>query len=306
MASIKHLRISVTNECNNNCWYCHNEGLNKKNIYLSDMDSFKWLISRVINRYGVNIVRFTGGEPLLNPSIANLIEIVKDCMVKIIGLTTNGMLLSDYYEKINKIIPIQYSISVHQVDNSLCDIKEVIQFISNLIRLVKNARFNIVVTRKNIEIIKQILKYSVEQNVNLLLLDLLQAKNDLGTFSNNHCNLNELKNILYNEYGLSCNRQNKNSYIYSNETMSIKIVDNYVSGTNYTRYCTKQLFFNPILISSDFTITVCNHFGKKAFSTAEAVNNQDEKKLFSIIDNALSYLASCNECNDCEILTDHK
>jgi hypothetical protein len=65
-----------------------------------------------------------------------------------------------------------------------------------------------------------------------------------------------------------------------------------------------MLDFNPILISPDFTVMVCNHFGKKGFSTLEAVKNRDEKQLFDIIDSALAYLTSCKECTRFEVLND--
>lgn len=305
MTTINYLRVSVTSECNENCWYCYNEGLDKGKNYLSDTESFKWLIGKIISRYGVKIVRFTGGEPLLNPQITNLIEIVKNSSAKVIGLTTNGVLLPKYYKEINKIAQVQYSVHIYQIDKYDCNIDDIIQFISQISSLVKNVRFNIVVTKSNIEIIKLIAKYAIEHNVNLLLLELLQAKNDFETFSNNHCSLDGIKQTLHDEYRLSCTRQNKNSHIYSIGKMSIKVVDNYVRGTNFTEYCTKNLSYNPILISPDFNMMVCNHFGKKAFPMIEAVNNRDESQLYSIVDKALNYLASCNECSRCEILTDY-
>ena len=305
MDAINYLRISVTSECNENCWYCYNEGLDKEKILLSDIEGFKWLINNIICHYGVKIVRFTGGEPLLNPKITSLIEIVKNSSTKVIGLTTNGVLLPNYYKEINRIAQVQYSVHIYQIDKYDCNIDDIVQFISHISSIVKSVRFNIVVTKSNIEIIKLIVKYTIEHNINLLLLELLQAKNDFETFSNNHCSLDEIKHTLHDEFGLSCTRQNKNSNIYSNGKMSIKVVESYVNGTNFTEYCTKNLSYNPVIISSDFTMMVCNHFGKKAFQLKDAVKSRDETQLYFIVDKALKYLLSCNECKRCEILTDY-
>jgi len=96
-----------------------------------------------------------------------------------------------------------------------------------------------------------------------------------------------------------------NSHIFSNAKMSVKVVDNYVGGTNYTTFCRKSLRYNPIMVSPDFNIMVCNHFGKKAFSALNAVNSRDEVQLYQVVDNTLKYLADCSECERFELLTDY-
>jgi molybdenum cofactor biosynthesis enzyme MoaA len=56
MYIIKYLRISITDDCNENCWYCFNEGLDKGKKILSDLESFEWLLSKIAGRYQVEIV----------------------------------------------------------------------------------------------------------------------------------------------------------------------------------------------------------------------------------------------------------
>lgn len=154
MPHIRYLRVSVTTDCNETCWYCYNEGHPHNQAYMSDVDDFEWLITKIISHYGVDVVHFTGGEPLLNPNIVRLIDVVKNASVKNIGLTTNGILLPDYYEKISAVTPVQYSVHIYRIDTRACEFEEVKQIISSTISYAKNVRFNIVVTKDNIEIVR--------------------------------------------------------------------------------------------------------------------------------------------------------
>ncbi|MBK7494700.1 MAG: GTP 3',8-cyclase MoaA [Candidatus Omnitrophica bacterium] len=95
-----YLRISVTDRCNLRCTYCMPE----EGIALashSDLLTFEE-ISRVLQIFaemGINKVRLTGGEPLLRKGLPNLISSISQTSgIDKVGLTTNGILLTDYAE----------------------------------------------------------------------------------------------------------------------------------------------------------------------------------------------------------------
>jgi len=53
-------------------------------------------LSSILASLGVEKIRLTGGEPLVRPSIENLIKSIRKIRhIKSVGLTTNGLLLSD-------------------------------------------------------------------------------------------------------------------------------------------------------------------------------------------------------------------
>jgi cyclic pyranopterin phosphate synthase len=91
----KKLRISVTDRCNMRCGYC----MPKDNTKWFDTDevlTFEEItrLSSIFANLGIEKIRITGGEPLVIPSLENLIEsISKIHCIKSIGLTTNGLLL---------------------------------------------------------------------------------------------------------------------------------------------------------------------------------------------------------------------
>jgi len=96
----KKLRISVTDRCNMQCGYCMPKD-NTKWLDTTEVLSFEEIIrlSSIFANLGVEKIRITGGEPLIRPSIENLIKsIAKIGNIKSIGLTTNGLLLQEKVE----------------------------------------------------------------------------------------------------------------------------------------------------------------------------------------------------------------
>jgi len=93
----KKLRISVTDKCNMSCGYCMPKD-NRKWFDTTEVLTFKEIIrlSSIFANLGVEKIRITGGEPLVRPSIEDLISSIANIDgIRSIGLTTNGLLLSE-------------------------------------------------------------------------------------------------------------------------------------------------------------------------------------------------------------------
>lgn len=88
------LRVLTTNACNYRCIYCHNEGQVEKNNEKIDLNQFI-RIYRVAERLGINEVRISGGEPLVNQDTLNMIEWLSRNSKVEIGLATNGSLITE-------------------------------------------------------------------------------------------------------------------------------------------------------------------------------------------------------------------
>ncbi|WP_411963809.1 GTP 3',8-cyclase MoaA [Haloferax sp. YSMS24] len=92
------VRISLTDRCNFDCVYCHNEGLgdtrgpmDPADDEMSADDVIRFL--EVVEEYGVRKVKFTGGEPMLRADLEEIIRRTPDSMET--SLTTNGTFLGD-------------------------------------------------------------------------------------------------------------------------------------------------------------------------------------------------------------------
>jgi len=90
------VRVSLTDRCNFDCVYCHNEGLGDtrgpmepSEDEMSADDVVRFL--EVVEGYGVDSVKFTGGEPMLRQDLAEIIERTPDSME--VSMTTNGTFL---------------------------------------------------------------------------------------------------------------------------------------------------------------------------------------------------------------------
>ncbi|QCS42418.1 GTP 3',8-cyclase MoaA [Natrinema versiforme] len=90
------VRVSLTDRCNFDCVYCHNEGLgdtrgpmDPQDDEMSTDDVVRFL--EVAAEFGVDAVKFTGGEPMLRQDLAEIIERTPDQME--VSLTTNGTFL---------------------------------------------------------------------------------------------------------------------------------------------------------------------------------------------------------------------
>ena len=93
---IDYVRLSVTDQCNFQCFYCRPPLSQKEFIpdasYLSCSDVEKLFL--VLGKLGVRKVKITGGEPLLRGDIGKIIEVLaKNTHIRDISLITNGFFL---------------------------------------------------------------------------------------------------------------------------------------------------------------------------------------------------------------------
>ncbi len=92
---IKSLRISITKKCNLNCIYCHQEGENLARSQEMADEMSSETITKIVAaamEFGVDKVKFSGGEPLMREDFEEIIAGMP--ALRNISATTNGILLS--------------------------------------------------------------------------------------------------------------------------------------------------------------------------------------------------------------------
>ena len=94
--AVTGVRVSLTDRCNFDCVYCHNEGLGDTRGPMAPQDHemetddvVRFL--EVAREFGVDAVKFTGGEPMLRQDLAEIIRRTPDGMET--SMTTNGTFL---------------------------------------------------------------------------------------------------------------------------------------------------------------------------------------------------------------------
>ncbi|MCX7983242.1 MAG: GTP 3',8-cyclase MoaA [Syntrophales bacterium] len=116
---INYLRISITDRCNLRCRYCSpKEG--KARLGHNDILRYEEILRvvRIAVSLGIEKVRITGGEPLVRKGLPNFISILSQINgIRDIGLTTNGILLSQYGREL-------YDSGLKRINISLDSLKE--------------------------------------------------------------------------------------------------------------------------------------------------------------------------------------
>jgi len=92
------VRVSLTDRCNFDCVYCHNEGLGDVRGPMEPTDDALTAdevvdFLEIAAEFDVDAVKFTGGEPLLRADLEEIVRRTPDSMA--VSLTTNGTMLPD-------------------------------------------------------------------------------------------------------------------------------------------------------------------------------------------------------------------
>jgi cyclic pyranopterin phosphate synthase len=93
---LRGVRVSLTDRCNFDCVYCHNEGLGDTRgpMEATDDEMTTDEVVRVLEvaaDLGVEAVKFTGGEPMLREDLPEILSRTPDAME--MSMTTNGTFL---------------------------------------------------------------------------------------------------------------------------------------------------------------------------------------------------------------------
>ena len=113
---IDYMRISLTDNCNLRCSYCMPEGKISDIHYLPVEIVLKCVESAVC--LGITNFRLTGGEPLIYPDIEKLITKIRNLSgVNFIGITTNGVFLSEKADVLKMAGTDSINVSLDTVDS---------------------------------------------------------------------------------------------------------------------------------------------------------------------------------------------
>jgi len=110
---VNNLRISLTQRCNFNCFFCHKEGEQNAHEELSAEEIGR--LVEVASSLGMRKVKLTGGEPLLRGDLVDIVSRIAP-LVEEVSMTTNGALLEKYAEGLHEAGLKRANISLHSLD----------------------------------------------------------------------------------------------------------------------------------------------------------------------------------------------
>jgi cyclic pyranopterin phosphate synthase len=122
---LENLRISVTNECNYRCIFCHVEGhpsgapsrpFNVKNRKDYMKVEEYGVVAEASKRLGIFSFKLTGGEPLIRPDILDIVSVLKEYNPSAeVSMTTNGYFLKELAQDLRERGLERINVSVHSL-----------------------------------------------------------------------------------------------------------------------------------------------------------------------------------------------
>lgn len=148
---VTNLRISITKDCNLNCFYCHREGQMKGKREMTPEEIER--IVKIASRLGIKKVKLTGGEPTIRSDIIEIIKRIRPYVVDL-SLTTNGTVMYRLAEELKEAGLDRVNISLDTLDRDKYKkitgfdvLPWVLKGIEKSVKLFKLVKLNMVVMK---------------------------------------------------------------------------------------------------------------------------------------------------------------
>ena len=181
---ILSLRITITNRCNENCLYCHHDGMVTSKDEMTPDELYT--ICKIAKKIGVRKIRLSGGDPLIRKDIVEIVEKIASLDFKDISLTTNGVLLDQYAQDLKNAGLDRVNVSLDTLD------KETYKKVTNLDYLdeakagilkavevgLYPVKINMVVMKDiNVNEIRDMFEFCKKNGIILQLIELIESEN---------------------------------------------------------------------------------------------------------------------------------
>ena len=199
---VNSLRISLTQRCNFDCFFCHQEGESGPNGEVTP-EEIETVVS-VAAELGINKVKLTGGEPLLRDDVVEIVRRISP-YVDEVSMTTNGYMLKEKACDLRDAGLKRVNISFHSTNpEKFCKIigRESVQAvregIEEAIRCgLSPIKLNMVVMKGiNDEEIEDMIAFSKEAGVTLQLIEYQALEKGVEEYDSYHYDLKPLEEQL--------------------------------------------------------------------------------------------------------------
>lgn len=270
---ILSLRITITNRCNENCLYCHHDGMVSSKDEMTPDELYT--ICKIAKRIGVRKIRLSGGDPLIRKDIVEIVEKIASLDFKDISLTTNGVLLGKYAEDLKNAGLDRVNVSLDTLDRdtykhvtSMDYLNEAKEGILKAVEVgLYPVKINMVVMKDlNTNEIKDMFNFCKENGMILQLIELIESENcDDDKFSADyHYPLDSIENKLVDIADDVRERKfmqgRKKYYINDGEIEIVRPVDNSSFCASCSRLrITPDGKIKPCLLRNDNLVELISH-----------------------------------------------
>ena len=254
---ITSLRISVTQRCNFNCFFCHQEGESHPGSELT-IEEIVELVS-VGAELGIRRVKLTGGEPLLRDDITEIVRRVRP-MVQEVSMTTNGYKLESTACSLKEAGLARVNVSLHSGHpDKLCKIigqdslEEIKRGILEARRCGLNpVKLNMVVMRSfNETEIDDMIQYAYDVGATLQLIEFQPLEKGEEGWNHYHYDLKPVERELERRSKEIITRDMHRRRQYFLDSGSIVEVVRPMHNSEFCSYCTR------LRVTSDGCLKPC-------------------------------------------------
>ena len=201
--SLTSLRISVTNRCNLNCFYCHREGCQGGGQEITADEIGE--IVRAGSEFGIKNVKLTGGEPLMRDDIEDIVSAVNQPPIVEVSMTTNGTKLAGKARELAEAGLDRVNISLDTLDPLIYanitgapKLERVLEGIDAALDAdLHPVKLNMLVLRGiNEGEVERVMEYSLGRGAILQILELLRMSDMAEIYERFHVNLEPFEQKL--------------------------------------------------------------------------------------------------------------
>ena len=283
---ILSLRITITNRCNENCIYCHHDGMVSSKDEMTPDEIYA--ICKIAKKIGVRKIRLSGGDPLVRKDIVEIVEKIASLDFKDISLTTNGVLLEKYAKDLKDAGLDRINVSLDTLNPDTYKFITKMDYLNEAKTGILNAvevglypvKINMVIMKDiNQNEVKDMFEFCRENNMVLQLIELIESENcDEDKFNAEyHYPLDSIENKLSDMADDVRERKfmqgRKKYYINDGEIEIVRPVDNSKFCANCSRLrITPDGKIKPCLLRNDNLVELISHIR----------NGESEEKLEEI------------------------
>ena len=279
------LRISITNRCNADCFYCHHDGIIPQEYEMTSEEIYR--ISKVAKDIGIQKIRLSGGEPLIRNDIIEIVQKISSIKFKDIAITTNGILLEKYAHRLVDVGLDRVNVSFDTLNRDTYRFITKTDYVEKVKAGIKKAsevglypvKVNMVVMKGiNDHEIWDMFNFCKENNAILQLIELLKSDScpDIEFFDKYHYEMTELEEELAEASDEVKTRHfmqdRKKYFIEDGEIEVVRPMDN----TEFCKNCTRLRItpdgkIKPCLLRNDNLVDLIEPI-RKGYSDEELKN----------------------------------
>jgi len=285
LQSIKKIRFILTDFCNYQCKFCHNEGFKTKNSVYLDLNSILTL-TKIAKKMCIKKITLTGGEPLLHKEILDIVKGIKKIYPDVLlGMSTNGM----GFNENNFLTTIKYidrlRINCQSLDDETCKfICGPAANVNKIIWIVENAKkenpslnicLNFVLTIYNQDSLEDLIKYAIKNQIDVKVLEYKNIDKHL------YVNIDLAKKVLRSLHPIKeeADYQDDDIYTFKNSKSRIRLCYSFCN----TLKCESCRACGELRITPDLKFKHCFDDKIEEFDVSADLAKEDSEAIEKLI-----------------------